>query len=147
MNKKQALTTIFLVVLLLLAGCSQKNDNTSNAGAGGDTAVLEPLQLGPDVDVKTVAAVRERPDVVVIDVREQWEYDEAHVPGVTLIPMGTIPNRLDDIPRDKEVIVMCRSGNRSGQVTEFLRQAGFTNVHNMKGGILAWQEAGLPVER
>ncbi|RME63725.1 MAG: rhodanese-like domain-containing protein [Caldilineae bacterium] len=138
---------MLLVVLLLLAGCSQKNDNTSNAGPAGDTAVLEPLQLGPDVDVKTVAAVRERPDVVVIDVREQWEYDEAHVPGVTLIPMGTIPDRLDDIPRDKEVIVMCRSGNRSGQVTEFLRQAGFTNVHNMKGGILAWQEAGLPVER
>ncbi len=60
--------------------------------------------------------------------------------------MGELANRLDEIPRDKEVIVTCRSGNRSEQVTDFLRQNGFDNVHNMTGGILDWQAAGYSVE-
>ena len=82
-----------------------------------------------------------------IDVREQWEYDEAHIPGVSLIPMGEVPDRLDEIPTDKQVIVTCRSGNRSGQITDYLRSVGFDNVSNMSGGILAWEENGYPVIR
>ena len=88
----------------------------------------------------------DRDDVVLIDVREQSEYDEVHIPDITLIPLGTIPDSLDQIPTDKTVIVTCRSGNRSGQATEFLRQQGFDNVHNMEGGIVAWQAAGHAVE-
>ena len=57
-----------------------------------------------------------------------------------------VPARLSEIPTDKEVIVACRSGNRSSQVVEYLRQQGYDNVHNLQGGILAWQQAGLPVE-
>ena len=83
----------------------------------------------------------------MIDVREQWEYDEGHIPGITLIPMGEVTNRLDEIPKDKTVILTCRSGNRSGQVTDFLRNNGFDNVHNMTGGIVAWENAGLAVEQ
>lgn len=107
----------------------------------------EILDLPATVDVQTVATVKERNDVVVLDVREQWEYDEGHIPGVTLIPMGEVSSRLDEIPTDKEVIVTCRSGNRSGQITEFLRQQGYDNVHNMDGGILAWEAAGYEVEQ
>jgi rhodanese-related sulfurtransferase len=87
-----------------------------------------------------------RDDVVLIDVREQFEYDEAHIPGVTLIPLGEVPDRMDEIPTDKTVIITCRSGNRSSQATDFLRQNGFTNLHNMDGGINAWKQAGLEVE-
>lgn len=124
------------------------------ACGGGETAVAEPpvdlssgeLSLGPSVDVETVAAIMDRDDVVLIDVREQSEYDEAHIPDITLIPLGTVPDSLDQIPTDKTVIVTCRTGNRSGQATEFLRQQGFDNVHNMEGGIVAWQAAGFPVE-
>jgi rhodanese-related sulfurtransferase len=142
---KKSLLFVLLVLGLVLAAC----------GGGADTAVSDPaanldevvLNLAPSVDVATVAAIKDREDVFVIDVREQWEYDEGHIPNITLIPMNEIPARLDEIPTDKEVIVTCRSGNRSGQVTEFLRQQGFTNVHNMEGGILAWQQAGLPVEK
>ena len=83
----------------------------------------------------------------MLDVREQWEYDEGHIPGVTLIPMGDVASRLAEIPTDQEVIVTCRSGNRSGQITDFLRQQGFDNVHNMAGGILAWEAAGYDVEQ
>ena len=124
------------------------------ACGGGATAVADPpadlsaeeLNLGPSVDVETVAAIMDRDDVVLIDVREQSEYDEVHIPDITLIPLGTVPDSLDQIPTDKTVIVTCRSGNRSGQATEFLRQQGFDNVHNMEGGIVAWQAAGHAVE-
>ncbi len=111
-----------------------------------DVAVGE-LDLADTVNVQTVASVKDRSDVFVIDVREQSEYDDGHIPGVTLIPMGEVADRLAEIPTDKEVIVTCRSGNRSGQVTDFLRQQGFDNVHNMEGGIVAWEAAGYDVEQ
>jgi rhodanese-related sulfurtransferase len=134
---------LFLLIAVVMTGCG-----------GGATAVADPpadlsageLDLGPAVDVTTVAAIKDRADVVLIDVREQDEYDQVHIPDITLIPLGTVPDSLDQIPTDKTVIMTCRSGNRSGQATEFLRQQGFDNVHNMEGGIVAWQEAGLPVE-
>src|SRR5690606_20583432 len=129
--------------LLLLAACGGAQEATIPE-AGLDEGSLS---LPETVDVETVAEVRERDDVLVLDVREQWEYDEGHIPGVTLIPMAEVSQRLDDIPADKTVIVTCRSGNRSGQVTDYLRQQGFDNVHNMDGGILAWEAAGYDVER
>ncbi len=133
-----------LLLVLLLVACSGAETAAPVAENSLDTA---PLELPAEVDAHTVADVKGRPDVYLLDVREQWEYDEGHIPGVTLLPMGEIPARLDEIPTDKEVIVTCRSGNRSGQVTEFLRQNGFDNVHNMAGGILAWEQAGYEVVR
>lgn len=95
----------------------------------------------------TAAALCGRPDVVFLDVREQWEYDEGHIPGISLIPMNDIPARLNQIPTDKTVIVTCRSGNRSNTITQYLCDDGFDNVHNMLGGILVWGAAQLPVEQ
>ena len=128
-----------ILLLLLLSACGGPADTK--------TAEIDVNNLGDTVDVQTVAGVKDLDNVLVLDVREQWEYDEGHIPGVTLIPMGEVPDRLSEIPTDKEVIVTCRSGNRSGQVTEYLRQEGFDNVHNMEGGIVAWEAAGLPVEK
>ena len=108
---------------------------------------LTQLDPNADLDVKTVHALRENPDVFLFDVREEWEYENGHIPGILLIPMETVPLRMDEIPKDKNVIVTCRSGNRSGQVAEFLRMQGYAKVHNMLGGILDWEEAGLEVER
>lgn len=131
----------FILLALVLVACG----GTDTAAPVAEAEL--PLDLAPTVDVDTVSTIRERDDVFLLDVREQWEYDEGHIPGVTLIPTGQVPARLNEIPTDKTVIVTCRTGNRSGQVTDFLRQQGFTNVHNMDGGIVAWQQAGLPVER
>jgi len=105
-----------------------------------------PLDLGDEIDVHTVASVKDREDVYLLDVREPWEYEEAHIPGVTLLPMGNVPDNLDQIPTDKQVIVTCRTGNRSGQIAAYLRQNGFDNISNMSGGIVDWQAAGYPVE-
>lgn len=138
--KKRIVWILFVMMTITLAACG---------GGSADTAVSEDIDvtaLGDNIDVQTVAAIKDRDDVIVIDVREQWEYDEGHIPNVTHIPMDEISSRLSEIPTDKEVVVTCRSGNRSGQVADFLRQQGYTNIHNMTGEILDWQAAGLPVE-
>ena len=136
---------IFLLFLtLVLAACGGSDTAAPVAEQGAESAALD---LAPEVDVHTVAQVKDRDDVYLLDVREQWEYDEGHIPGVTLLPLGEVPARMSEIPTDKEVIVTCRSGNRSGQAVDFLRQNGFDNVHNMQGGIVAWEQAGYEVSR
>ena len=135
-----------IFVILALAACTAGPAAPPPAPAPVATQV-DFTQLGPNVDVVTVKALQGRDDVVILDVREQSEYDAGHIAGVKLIPKGTVADRLNEIPKDKPVIVTCHSGNRSGQVTDYLRQQGYTNVHNMTGGISAWQQAGYPVEK
>lgn len=75
--------------------------------------------------------------LTLLDVREGWELDVASVPGVQHIPMGEIADRLGEIARDREVVVVCRSGRRSLEVAKYLQQNGF-NAVNLAGGVLAW---------
>jgi rhodanese-related sulfurtransferase len=138
------LLPLFLMLALTLIGCGgQANTPAPAADSGSSDALDLPLQ----VDVTTVEDVRNRDDVVLIDVREDSEYAEGHIPGAVLIPLGQIPDRLGEIPQDKTVIAVCRSGNRSSQAANFLRQQGFDNVHNMQGGMLAWGQAGYEIEK
>lgn len=133
--------TLFLTLLLLLVACGGESEPTL-ADSPIDLATL------PDtIDVQTAAALQERDDVVLIDVREQSEYDEGHIPGITLIPMSEFESRVAEVPTDKTVVLTCRSGNRSGQIYNYLDQLGYDNIHNMQGGILAWEAAGLEVEQ
>ena len=74
----------------------------------------------------------------LLDVRQPEEYAEGHLPGARLIPVGELHARVSEVPRtDNPTIVYCRSGMRAGKDTAFLLQAGFTDVRNMAGGILA----------
>lgn len=148
MMPRYALLLLLLLAALALTACGGTTSDTADTAPATLVQQIESgeLNLTPDVDVATVASIQNRDDVVLIDVREQAEYDEKHIPNVTLIPLGTLADRLTEIPTDKTVIVTCRSGNRSGQATDYLRQQGFTNVHNMLGGIVAWEEAGYSVE-
>jgi len=73
----------------------------------------------------------------IVDVREPSEYQICNI-GARLIPMNEVPARLAEIPRDREVVLHCKSGVRSQRVAEFLAQSGYTNVSNLAGGILAW---------
>ena len=75
---------------------------------------------------------------VIIDVREGWELQLASIPGVLHIPMNEIPAKLQELDKDNEIVVMCRSGGRSMQVAQFLARNGFRSVANLTGGILAW---------
>ena len=82
----------------------------------------------------------------LLDVRTQTEWDEFHIPGTTLIPLDELESRVDEVPRDKNVVVVCRSGNRSQDGRDILRQAGFTSVTSMDGGVSDWRDAGYPIE-
>ncbi|MDR7519907.1 MAG: molybdopterin-synthase adenylyltransferase MoeB [Armatimonadota bacterium] len=100
----------------------------------------------PEVSVQQAKAMLDRGDAHLIDVREVWEWASARIPGATLIPMAEITQRLSEIPRDRTVIVHCRTGRRSATVTETLRQAGCERVFNMAGGIVEWTNQQYPVE-
>ncbi len=127
--------------LAMLAACG------GNETAAPAVEEIDLTTLPDEVDVETVAAIRQNPGVYLLDVREPDEYAAGHIPGITLIPMGEVASRLTELPRDKEIIVTCRTGNRSSQIADLLREQGFTNVHNMTGGIVAWEEAGYAVEQ
>ena len=86
-------------------------------------------------------------EALLIDVREPDEWREGHVAGARHIPLGDLAARLAEVPRDRSVLLFCRSGNRSGKATAFLRQQGYAQATNVEGGIIAWQGAGLPVTR
>ena len=138
MRKRFSLLFILAILALFLAACG---------GASAPAKQVDLSSLPVDLTVQQVNEIRNNPDVVLIDVREPSEYNAGHIPGVKLIPLGTLPGRVNEIPKDKFVVMTCRSGNRSGQATKFLRDQGFDNVHNMTGGIKAWQQAGFPVEK
>jgi molybdopterin/thiamine biosynthesis adenylyltransferase/rhodanese-related sulfurtransferase len=94
----------------------------------------------PQISVKDFKGRRDRgEDVFLLDVREPYEYQIAQIGG-TLIPQNDVPNRLAEIPRDREIVVQCRSGARSQRIAEFLKQSGYLNVSNLAGGILAWSD-------
>jgi adenylyltransferase/sulfurtransferase len=79
-------------------------------------------------------------DFLLIDVREPHEYQIACIPTAKLIPLGEVAKRLNEIDPDAEIVVHCKSGGRSARAVEILRQNGYKNVANMRGGILAWSE-------
>lgn len=86
-------------------------------------------------------------DVLLIDVRNPDEVAEQayDVKNIINIPLDSIESEMDRIPKDKQVILVCRSGKRSGTAFDLLKEKGYTNIATMEGGILAWEEAGFPV--
>lgn len=85
-------------------------------------------------------------DAFVLDVRTENEWNEYHAPGTTLIPLDQLAARVNEVPRDRQIVVVCHSGNRSQQGRDILLQAGFTQVTSMSGGLSAWRNAGYPIE-
>lgn len=106
----------------------------------------QPIPQVPTVHVEDVEGL-EADGALLIDVRERKEWDQARIPGFELRPMSTINDWYIDLPKDRKIVVSCRSGNRSARVVQALiEQAGFDDVHNLAGGIIAWAEAGYLVE-
>lgn len=80
----------------------------------------------------------QRRDVLFVDVREPAEWVDGHIPGALHIPLGDLEERSGEIPRDREVVMVCRSGRRSEMACRYLAGIGHTRIHNLKGGMLAW---------
>lgn len=110
--------------------------------------MLPPLQ--PDVPAVTApdAAAMVEDGALLIDIREPDEWEAMRIPGADFKPLSQIQDWYEDLPRDVDIILQCRSGNRSAHATDALiRQAGFDRVFNLSGGLIAWHSADLPVER
>lgn len=133
------LSSILLAALVLLglAGCASQ-----------PAAVAEPTAgeaLAPEISVDQAHALYED-GTFVLDVRTQEEWNDFHIPNTTLIPLDQLESRLSEVPADQEIVVVCRSGNRSQAGRDILKQAGYENVTSMAGGVTAWRSAGYPIE-
>ena len=101
--------------------------------------------VAEEIDVARAYAMYQQ-GAFLVDVRTQEEWDEVHIPGSVLIPLDELPDRLGEVPRDKDIVVVCRSGNRSEEGAAILLKAGYESVVGMDGGIRDWSAAGYPVE-
>lgn len=97
------------------------------------------------IDARAAAARIGRGEAVLLDVRDHDEWRAGHAPHAIHIPLGELEQRLGELPRDKPVVAVCRSGGRSALAASSLRAAGL-EVQNLDGGMKAWHEAGLPLE-
>ncbi len=88
-------------------------------------------------------------DALVLDVREQSEWADGHIGKAKHIPLGQLKTRLTELEKykAKPIVVVCRSGNRSGSACGTMKKAGFEKMYNLAGGMMAWEQAGLPRER
>ncbi len=107
---------------------------------------MAPADESTTVDVAEAKRKLAAREALMIDVREPAEWQAGHVKGAKHIPLGDLATRLGEIPRDREVLLFCRSGNRSGTATKLLRSQGYEQARNVEGGIIAWTGRGFPVE-
>lgn len=117
----------------------------------GGMLIWPMLSRRDDGEVGTLAAVQliNHQDALVLDVREDIEYDTGHIANARHIPVGKLEGRLRELEKfkSKPIVVVCRSGMRSNRACSVLRKHGFADVHNLAGGINAWQQASLPVAK
>jgi glyoxylase-like metal-dependent hydrolase (beta-lactamase superfamily II)/rhodanese-related sulfurtransferase len=106
-------------------------------------AMLTSITDVQEIDVNTLES--RTPETIVLDVRETEEYEQGHVPGAINLPQADLASRLDELPRHRPLTLICRSGARSLRAAQFLRQVGFEQVVNVRGGTLAWRAAGKPL--
>jgi rhodanese-related sulfurtransferase len=100
--------------------------------------------LPVEISVPQASTMRDK-GAFILDVREVSEWQQFHIPGATLIPLGELPNRLTEVPKDRQVVVVCRTGHRSAQGRDILLNAGYPQVTSMAGGVTEWQSQGLPI--
>ena len=108
--------------------------------------MFDPTPEIPTVDVAE-ALEKTETGALLVDVREQAEWDESRIPGAELKPLPNVNSWYQDLPVDREIVFYCRTGSRSGQIVQALvDQVEMTNVFNMAGGIVAWAHSELPLE-
>lgn len=139
-SKKKGIPFWLLWVLLVIAvaiggyfAIQQNNKRAASVdGLPAEMSVFEAAKLNPD-------------DYYFLDVREPSEWNEFHIEWANLIPLGELDKRANELPKDKNIIVVCRSGNRSAQGRDILLKAGFESVTSMAGGMNEWLSQGNPV--
>jgi rhodanese-related sulfurtransferase len=138
------------LILLALTACAPASVAAPEAIAptvvATNTAARAPVPAAalPDEITVAEATAKRNAGAFILDVRTPEEWNEVHIPGATSIPLDQLETRLTEVPKDKEVVVVCRSGNRSKPGRDILKNAGFPQVTSMSGGLKEWQAANLP---
>ena len=127
---------LFLALVIIIALLFASNLQSALSGVA---------QIGPAEAINMINHEK----AVVIDVREDKEFVEGHIINSIHIPLGSVQQRIDELKSysNKPIIVSCRSGARSNSACGILRKNGFENVFNLKGGVMAWQNASLPLKK
>jgi rhodanese-related sulfurtransferase len=102
-----------------------------------------------DLDIKAFQeqfADNPTADYVLVDVREIEEYEQGHIPGAINIPLNSVPERMEEITKDKPVVLVCARGSRSEMAADFLSGHGYRDLYNLVDGTLGWMMRGLPTE-
>ncbi len=90
---------------------------------------------------------KQKAGAVIVDVREAYELREGYIPGALHIPLGSLSRRMNELDPSRELIAVCRSGNRSITAVQIMQQGGFSQVSSMAGGMISWTKQRLPVQR
>lgn len=141
---KKILCFISILLCILLTACGNDSSKEIIGGADGETPI-KIYEKGEKSMYEQITAEEAKnimdsgEDVVILDAREQDEYDSGHIPGAILIPYTEIENKAEDIlpDKDKQILVYCRSGRRSKIAAEILSSLGYTNIKEF-GGIIDW---------
>lgn len=120
-------TMMALLLLILFTGCDEE------ALTG-----IKQLDVN-DLPYRMAESVETNDGAVYIDVREDYEYNEAYIDGFENYPLSTLEDTYMELPKDKEIIIICRSGNRSMKAGQYLKEQGFDNITNVKGAMLDWK--------
>lgn len=123
--------SIIAIVALIVAAIAFISGGTSTA-------------LAREISVDEAHSLYGQEDVFFLDVRQPEEWNEYHAPNSTLIPLGELASRVSELPKDKTIVVVCRSGNRSQEGRDILLNAGFKSVTSMAGGLKTWRSQGFP---
>ena len=134
---------LFFIVSLNLASCSSAPAAVAEPPAAA--VEIAPAVLPAEISVDE-AYQKYQEGTFLLDVRTPEEWDEFHAPNTTLIPLDELEFRLDELPEGEEIVVICRSGNRSQVGRDILLSNGFDQATSVSGGLKAWRAAGYPVE-
>ena len=137
-----------LRMTLSLTSCLASGGSVKKKPVSFESAVANPG--APNIEDVSPQELAEKADLVhVVDVRGPDEFtgELGHIAGAKLIVLDTLPEHIDDLPRDEPIVFVCKSGGRSARAAAFAKDAGFEHVFNMAGGMLAWNSIGLPVEK
>jgi len=144
-SARRALASLVLGAAVLVAACSPAAPLPSPSAPAG-SAPAGSLQTLP-AEISTAEALDLRKaGAFILDVRQPEEWAAGHIPDATLIPLGDLSTRIAEVPKDRQVVVVCRSGNRSAQGRDILLAAGYLTVSSMAGGMNDWVAAGYPTK-
>jgi len=143
---RRPIALFILGAAALVAACSPATPTAAPpAATPAQSAPVAVQPLPAEVSTADALALREA-GAFILDVRQPDEWTAGHIPDATLIPLGDLASRVAEVPKDRQVVVVCRSGNRSATGRDVLLGAGYPSVTSMAGGMNDWAAAGYPTE-